>query len=92
MSIHTSESMDAGSEIDVAIEADLSDVIQAVRDKSISQFDLMSVLLDNVDSDELITILIEEFGLKHARRLMMKTLKTAKVQARERRVKEIAKK
>ena len=81
--------MEVEAEVEVPMVADLSDVLQAVRNKSISQEALVSVLVDNVDTENLLIILIEEFGLKHAKRLMMKTLRIAKKQARERRLNEI---
>lgn len=66
--------------------ADLHDVLEACRNNFISQIELMSVLVDNVDHYGLLEILIEEFGVNHARRLMMKTMRMAKKQARERRL------
>jgi hypothetical protein len=71
---------------DVPLEHSLETVLGAVRDKSITQIELVWILANNVDADGLIEILIEEFGLKHAKKLMLKALRISKKQKRERRL------
>ena len=71
---------------EVPTEYDLSDVLGAYRDKSITKTELMYVLVTNVDHDGLLEILVTEFGVKFARKLMLDALRIAKKQARERRL------
>ncbi len=81
--------MEDEKDLDPPTQVDLSDVLSAVRDKSITKEELVWILADNVDSDNLIEILVEEFGIVHARRLMMKSLRIAKQHARQRRINKI---
>lgn len=71
-----------------SFDTDLFTVIGAYRDKSITQDELVYVLSEGVDCDTMLEVLVGEFGIKYAKKLMMKALRLAKKQKRETRVNE----
>lgn len=80
--------MDIESEevVEERTEFTLDEVVDAFKRKDIDHVAFIWVLVENYNHVGLVEVLIRNFGIKFARRIMMDVLRIVKKQARERRL------